>query len=86
MDAGHFISCGHQATRYEETNVHIQCTHCNRYLSGNVVAYERNLIDLYGQIHVDHLKSMSQVTVHRKAEDLLTLAKYYNGLIKELEK
>ena len=86
LQAGHFIGRTHKSVRYDVTNCHGQCWHCNHALEGNLVAYERKMIETYGQIHIDHLKSMSQVTAHRKAEDLLTLEMYYNGLIKEMEK
>ncbi len=43
MDAGHYMSRRHKATKYDENNVRGQCVHCNRDLSGNIGEYERAL-------------------------------------------
>ena len=37
MDAGHFISREHMATRWEEENAHAQCPSCNRFKSGSKI-------------------------------------------------
>ena len=43
MDAGHYISRRWKPTKYDERNVHAQCVHCNRDLSGNVEEYSIKL-------------------------------------------
>lgn len=58
LHAGHFIpsSVGGFALRYDETNIHAQCYHCNINLSGNWVAYRENMIALYGEEYVKSLE------------------------------
>ena len=38
-DAGHFISRGAMATRYDERNVNLQCRKCNRFEYGRQFEY-----------------------------------------------
>ena len=45
MDAGHYVSRRWKPTKYDERNVHAQCVHCNRDLSGNVDEYARAIGD-----------------------------------------
>jgi hypothetical protein len=43
-NAGHFFSSGgHSNVRFDEDNVHLQCEHCNSFLSGNLIEYKRHL-------------------------------------------
>jgi hypothetical protein len=40
-NAGHYFSQGgHSNVRFHEDNVHLQCEHCNSYLSGNLLNYQ----------------------------------------------
>ena len=60
--AGHFYAVGAgggDRRRFEQTNVHKQCSTCNNYLSGNVLAYRRFIISKYGQEHYDYLKNIN---------------------------
>lgn len=60
LEAGHFYSAGHySALRFEEDNVHGQCTRCNKHLSANLIEYQKNLVRRIGQERVDklHLKA-----------------------------
>lgn len=57
-DAGHFRSVGSaKHLEFEENNIHGQCKHCNDYLAGNPVGYERGLIARYGVAYVEALKA-----------------------------
>lgn len=47
-DAGHFHSRRNMNTRWDEENVHMQCSHCNRFCQGNLLAYRDNLINKLG--------------------------------------
>jgi len=48
-NAGHFFNANnHWNVRFDERNVHLQCEHCNTYLSGNLIEYQRNLIHKIG--------------------------------------
>src|SRR3990167_1432031 len=54
LEAGHFVPRQH-ATRWDERNVHGQCSYCNRWLHGNLYAYGKRLALDYGQPVVDEL-------------------------------
>jgi hypothetical protein len=43
-NAGHYFSSGgHSNVRFDKYNVHLQCEHCNTFLSGNLIEYGINL-------------------------------------------
>lgn len=62
-NAGHYFSSGgHSNVRFDEDNVHLQCEHCNTYLSGNLLNYQigiekrigaDRLIGLQGRAHIE---------------------------------
>ncbi len=84
MHAGHYIpnSIGGVGLRYEETNVHAQCYHCNINLSGNWPVYRERMIQKYGEEYVKALEARrSEVT---KDFDYQTLIEKYKGLASEL--
>ena len=42
-NAGHFFNANnHYNVRFDEDNVHLQCEHCNTFLSGNLINYREN--------------------------------------------
>lgn len=57
MDAGHYVRSRHKAVRYDETNVHLQCVHCNRNLNGNEAAHRIAMVEMYGEDHVKWVES-----------------------------
>ena len=55
-DAGHFYSAGHYpALRFDERNIHLQCSKCNRFLHGNLNEYRKRLPLRVGEGIVDRL-------------------------------
>lgn len=62
-NAGHYFSSGgHSNVRFDEDNVHLQCEHCNTYLSGNLLNYQigiekrigaKRLIELHEKAHIE---------------------------------
>ncbi len=49
MNAGHYLTVGgHPELRFEPVNCHLQCEHCNSFLSGNIARYRINLIAKIG--------------------------------------
>jgi len=65
--AGHFISRRHNATLFNEMNVHGQCINCNMWDYGNSGVYAQNLIRDYGKEKFDELvakgKTIKQFTI-----------------------
>ena len=45
MDNGHFIKRSNMATRWDVDNCNPQCTHCNRFLNGNIYNYHEAIGD-----------------------------------------
>ncbi len=85
-DAGHFISRRHNSTLFDETNCHVQCRYCNRYLNGNLLEYRRQIIKLYGKGADIALEKKARETRKYSLEDLTTLEKEYKIKIEELVK
>jgi hypothetical protein len=55
--AGHYLTVGAcPELRFEELNVHKQCSPCNNHLSGNLVNYRIRLIDKIGLDKVEWLE------------------------------
>jgi len=86
MDAGHFIQAfGHQATFFDETNVHAQCSHCNCAEGGNLLVYRRKIIELYGEGYDKELerlgREIKQYTKKERDEISKVYKKKYEDLI-----
>lgn len=85
-DAGHFIPAGRCIPlRFDERNIHKQCTRCNTYMSGNLTAYEGALRIKLGDEVVDWLKGPHE-PVRYRAEDYLRIIEDYKAKIKLLGK
>ena len=58
---GHYFSAGmYSGLMFDERNCHKQCnTHCNKYLSGNLLEYRKGLIKRFGVEFVEKLESES---------------------------
>ena len=82
--AGHYLTTGaHPELRFDEINVHKQCSACNNYLSGNIVEYRINLINKIGLDAVTYLESKHQPK-HYTIEDIKTLKAIYREKVKTL--
>lgn len=57
IHAGHYRSVGSAPhLRFNELNVHSQCSQCNNFLSGNLIEYRKNLIKKIGIKEVEKLE------------------------------
>lgn len=62
MHAGHYLSAGHHgAVRFDERNVHGQCSACNTHLSGHLLGYAKGLERKIGTEAVTALEIKSQM-------------------------
>jgi hypothetical protein len=85
-NAGHWLSAGaHPELRFNEDNCHLQCEHCNSYLSGNQIRYRAHLIEKIGQERVDWLEGPHDAK-HYTIDDLKEIKATYNARALELEK
>lgn len=83
-DAGHFINRRWMATRWDERNVHSQCSSCNRFDEGNLTGYYRFMLEKYGQQTIDILESVK--TPYKWTDgELDMLIKNYKRKVKEIK-
>lgn len=84
-NAGHYYSQGgHSNVRFDEYNVHLQCEHCNSFLSGNLIEYGINLENKIGKDGFIMLRERAYETKKWTIEELKNLIKTYKDKIKEL--
>lgn len=75
--AGHYISVGaHPELRFDECNVHKQCSVCNNHLSGNIIKFRPNLIVKIGLAEVERLEGNNPLMKYT-IDDLKRIKKEY---------
>lgn len=85
-NAGHFYSQGgHSNVRFDEMNVHLQCEHCNSFLSGNLIEYGNNLIERIGKDEFELLRNRAYDVKKWSKDELKKLIDEYKLKIKEHE-
>ena len=80
MQAGHFQSRRHYATRWEEDNVKVQCSSCNVFRYGEQFKFS---LYLGGKLS-EELLQKSRETVKFADVDLIEMADYYSNKLKLL--
>lgn len=84
MDAGHYIPKSISlALRFDERNVHAQCTACNRFRHGNLTQYALNLKKVYGPDileELDNFRRDHQNLRYSKSDYLDLIEKYQRKL------
>lgn len=85
---GHFYSAGmYSGLMFDERNCHKQCnSHCNKFLSGNLLEYRKGLIKRYGKEFVTELDEISNEKKNYKytKQELIAKKLQYEIKIKEL--
>ncbi len=84
MDAGHYIDRTHKATRWEERNVHPQCTPCNRWGEGKKDEYALFLLQKYGPDILTELNKSKWTPFKMNDLEAVEMAKDYERKLKEL--
>jgi len=85
-NAGHYFNANnHWNVRFDEDNVHLQCEHCNSYLSGNLIPYRENLIKKIGRKRFDALSAIAYKTRKFTREELREIKDYYKNKIREIK-
>lgn len=83
--AGHYMSTGARPNlRFDEQNVHKQCSVCNNHLHGNLVNYRRSLIVKIGLEAVEALEADQSIKKY-SIEDLKQIKQEYTRKRKALE-
>lgn len=86
-NAGHFYNANnHWSVRFDERNVHLQCEHCNTYLSGNLIYYRENLLKKIGITEFENLSAEAMKTRKFTIDELKEIISTYKKKCKELEK
>lgn len=84
-DAGHYRSVGAQpALRFDETNCHKQCVHCNQHRGGNVVEYRIRLLRKIGPEAVSLLEIEHEPAKYT-IEDAKRIKSVYKAKLKALK-
>jgi hypothetical protein len=85
-NCGHFFNANnHWNVRFSELNCHLQCEHCNTYLSGNLIEYQRNLIHKIGIENYNELEAEARKTRKFTKDELKEIINIYKLKIKQLE-
>ena len=85
-NAGHFFNANnHYSVRFDERNVHLQCEHCNTFLSGHLIPYRENLISKIGQEEFDNLSSIAKETRNFTIDEVKEIADIYKKKVKEFK-
>jgi hypothetical protein len=86
IDSGHYFSSGgHYNVRFDELNVHAQCSRpCNKDKSGDLINYRKGLINKIGLCEFNKLEERSNLTRKFTIEEVKEIAEIYKQKIKEL--
>ena len=85
-NAGHFWNANnHYNVRFNEDNVHLQCEHCNTFLSGNLINYRENLLKKIGAEQFNILEVEAKKTRKFTKEELKEIINTYKQKIKQYE-
>lgn len=84
--AGHYRSRGaYPELRFDEQNVHKQCSVCNNHKSGNTTEYRINLVRKIGEKEVERLEMKNHPPLKLTVDEIKALIKVYKAKVKELE-
>ena len=82
-NAGHFYNANnHWSVRFDERNVHLQCEHCNTYLSGNLIYYRENLLTKIGIEEFENLSAEAMKTRKFTIDELKEIIATYKKRLK----
>ena len=77
-NCGHFYSQGgHSNVRFNEDNCHLQCEHCNTYLSGNLLNYQIGIQKRIGAQRLMNLQAIAHETKKWTKDELKEIIEIY---------
>ena len=83
-NAGHYFSQGgHSNVRFNEDNVHLQCEHCNSYLSGNLLNYRIGIEKRIGTARLIVLEVIAHETKKWTVQELNEIIETYKKKLKD---
>lgn len=85
-NAGHYFSSGgHSNVRFDEDNVHLQCEHCNTFLSGNLLNYQIEIQKKIGAQKLLELQERAHLTKKWTIDELKEIIKTYKAKVNEAQ-
>ena len=85
-NAGHYWNANnHWNVRFNELNVHLQCEHCNTFLSGNLIEYRENIILKIGEERFNILSLEAKKTRKFSVQELKEIIETYKQKVKQFE-
>jgi len=85
-NAGHYFSSGgHSNVRFDEDNVHLQCEHCNTYLSGNLLNYQIGIEKRIGAEKLIELQGKAHLEKRWTVDELKEIIKEYKTKVRQLQ-
>ena len=84
LQAGHFVSRVHLATRWDERNVHPQCMACNVWKRGSPAEFSLFLTTKYGPNILQELVDLKHSTVKFTRSDLEAKCQEYRERLRAL--
>jgi hypothetical protein len=81
-NAGHYFSQGgHSNVRFDEDNVHLQCEHCNTFLSGNLLNYQIGIQKRIGAQKLLELQERAHLTKKWSVDELKEIIRIYKNKV-----
>lgn len=83
LQAGHFQSRKHYSTRWDETNVQVQCAGCNVFRYGEQYKFSKWLDENIGKGTAEELAEKARQIVKFSTAELEEMIQKYKDLIKK---
>jgi len=84
-NCGHYFSQGgHSSVRFNEDNCHLQCEHCNTFLSGNLLNYQIGIEKRIGGERLMQLQAKAHDIKKWTKEELKEIIEIYKKKIKSI--
>jgi hypothetical protein len=84
LQNGHWITRGHEATRFDEKNCTTQCRGCN-YNGGQHLKHQVWITNKYGHAAVDALVRKGTMACHRTTQDYKFLSETYKARVEHIK-
>jgi hypothetical protein len=85
-NCGHYYSQGgHSNVRFDEDNCHLQCEHCNTFLSGNLLNYQIGIQKRIGAQKLLELQERAHLTKKWTIDELKEIIKTYKTKVRQLQ-
>jgi len=84
-NCGHYFSQGgYSAVRFDEDNCHLQCEHCNTFLSGNLLNYQIGIEKRIGGERLMKLQAKAHDVKKWTKDELKEIIEIYKKKIKNI--